>query len=178
MSLLVVLIYLFVAWGWVLLAGGGLFLLSCALKGKSRVWKGVAAILLALLWQQATLPFNFGNTLPTIRSADGHSEAYLQRKGGVHYTLVVHREGRELKWQLPGFKPPDSVFWMLDDSAIGIDHGRGDHMIVYVDLYLAYRENPTSLKPEEEEKLAPFRQLTQEEELAFELAKRKADSPP
>ncbi|MFZ5830346.1 MAG: hypothetical protein ACOY3P_09665 [Planctomycetota bacterium] len=151
----------------------------------STVWLqfgfGLVLLVLALVWQQATLPFNFGERTPVVRSADGRGEFYLQRKGGVHYSIVAKWNGREVKHQLPGFKRPDRVFWMLDGTAIGIDYGDYQPpMIFYVEHWFKVNDvyPDKQLTQEELDKARLWRKLSPEEQRLFEQAKQAAEKSP
>ena len=148
--------------------------LARTLKCARHHWRDLAMIAVALVVFWITLPLTFGVKYFKIRSPDGRAEAYLERKGGVHYTLVVHRDdGKEMRQWLPGFARPERIFWFRNGDAIGLDYGNNDHRVIYVTLRLRCQEAPWAITEEEEDKAFSVRKrmLSDEEEEEFEFVK-------
>lgn len=165
-------------WGWVLLVAVGLVLLATlpgSARQKRRIVGAVFLFGLAFAWQQVTKPLNFGVTYEHIRTQKGEMEAFVRHKGFVAYWLVVRQSGREQEIWLSNRVRPTRVFWIQEGKTIGVAYP-DRHLIVDVQLLADPTIGERALSADEEQRLDYQRQLTPEEERAFEAAEKAADA--
>mgnify|MGYP001616838958 CR=1 FL=1 len=139
---------LMMAWGWVLLIVGAVILLALRRLGAGRFPIAVALLILALIWQQAATPYNFGRNSGASLSPDGTASAHVERKGMWTYALVISRNGKDQRFHLPSgdsAEAPARIFW-ISPSLIGVDYPTKEDLVIDLtpDLDMEHWRRPPS----------------------------------
>ncbi len=175
-DVLVAIVALLLPWGWIILLVAAVAMLLTmwwSVHRTQRILSALFLFVLAIGWQQATQPLNFGVRYGHIRSQEGDTIAYVLRKGWSNWYLVVCQDGE--KTQIPGGRGwPDRIIWIDDGKRVGVIQG-DSRAIIDINLWTDPTIDSRPLLPEEERRLNHPWQLTPEEEKTFDAALKAAE---
>jgi hypothetical protein len=130
------------AWGWVLLSLLGLSILFIKRMRRLKYPLAIVVLLVAFLWQQATMALNFGANGQSVESPDGNSVVHFEHVGMWTFTLVVKRNDEVFRYHLPSgdeAEAPELIFW-ISPSLVGIEYEHEQDLVFDLDKYPDIRE--------------------------------------